>query len=66
MTLLFAKNPQVAGEPVAGLFTDHPNRRALNRALFQLGRRLPRVDPAVHDDVHGSMLRQQLEEMIAR
>ena len=65
MTLLFARNPEVAGEPLARLFTDHPDRGVLNGAFFRLDRRLPMADAAMRDEVQGRMLWGKLQGMIA-
>ena len=40
MTLLFAKPPAFAGEPIADLMLSHRDRSAMNGALFKLDKRV--------------------------
>ena len=44
MTLLFAKPPAVAGEPIADLVLSYPGRSAINGALFKLDKRVEKPD----------------------
>jgi NAD(P)-dependent dehydrogenase (short-subunit alcohol dehydrogenase family) len=60
MTMLFAKPPAVAGEPIADLMLSYPDRRALNGALFKLGKRVEKPDKAMNDESSGSRLWQEL------
>lgn len=60
MTLLFAKPPAVAGEPIANLLLSHADRRALNGAMFKLDKRIAKPDKAMNDEVLGSRLWAEL------
>ena len=52
MTLLFAKPPSVAGEPMAKLILDYKDRDAINGTKFKLERRT-KPDKAMVDEVIG-------------
>jgi len=60
MTLLFAKPPAVAGEPIADLMLSHRDRSAINGALFKLDKRVEKPDKAMHDEVSGKRLWDEL------
>ena len=49
MTRLFAKAPSTAGEPLADLMLDHPDRAALNGAYFKRATRITKPDNAMTD-----------------
>lgn len=53
MTLLFAKPPSVAGEPIAKLILDYKDRDAINGTMFKLERRIEKPDKAMVDEVIG-------------
>lgn len=61
MTLLFAKPPAVAGEPIAELMLSHQDRSAINGALFKLDKRIQKPDKAMNDEVSGKRLWAELE-----
>ena len=61
MTPLFAKPPSVAGEPIADLMLSHPDRKAINGALFKLDKRVEIPDKAMNDEVLGNRLWDELE-----
>ena len=56
MTVLFARPPAVAGEPIADLMLAYPDRRAINGALFKLGKRVKKPDKAMVDEDLGKRL----------
>ena len=60
MTLLFAKPPAVAGEPIANLMLSYPDRSAINGALFKLDKRVKKPDKAMSDEVSGKRLWDEL------
>jgi hypothetical protein len=60
MTLLFARKPAVAGEPIARLMLRHDDRAALNGALFRLDRRIRKPDRAMNDEAMGGKLWDEL------
>jgi len=60
MTLLFAKPPAVAGEPIADLMLSYQDRRAINGALFKLDKRVKKPDKAMLDEVSGNRLWDEL------
>ena len=49
MTVLFAKPPVVAGEPIADLMLSYQDRDAINGALFKLNKRIKKRDKAMND-----------------
>jgi hypothetical protein len=61
LTLLIAKPPAVAGEPIANLMLSHKDRRAINGALFKLDKRVEKPDKAMNDEVLGKRLWDELE-----
>jgi hypothetical protein len=56
MTVLMAKPPAVAGEPIANLMLSHKDRVAINGALFKLNKRIEKPDKAMNDEVLGKRL----------
>jgi len=60
LTLLIAKPPAVAGEPIADLMLSYTDRSALNGALFKLGRRVEKPDKAMSDEALGKRLWDEL------
>ncbi len=60
LTLLIAKPPAVAGEPIADLMLSYPDRSELNGALFKLGKRVEKPDKAMSDEALGSRLWDEL------
>ncbi|MFN2290362.1 MAG: SDR family NAD(P)-dependent oxidoreductase [Anaerolineae bacterium] len=63
LTLLMAKPPEVAGEPIADLMFSYPDRSALNGALFKLGKRVEKPDRAMEDEALGERLWQELSAL---
>jgi hypothetical protein len=60
MTLLIAKPPAVAGEPIAELMLSHRDRSVINGALFKLDKRVEKPDKAMNDEVLGKRLWDEL------
>lgn len=60
MTVLFAKPPSVAGEPIASLMLSHRDRSVLNGAMFKLDKRVEKPDRAMNDEVLGKRLWDEL------
>jgi NAD(P)-dependent dehydrogenase (short-subunit alcohol dehydrogenase family) len=60
MTVLFAKPPAVAGEPIADLMLSYKDRSAINGALFKLDKRVEKPDEAMNDEVLGKRLWDEL------
>jgi hypothetical protein len=58
-----AKPPEVAGEPIAELMLSYPDRNAINGALFKLGKRVAKPDRAMHDEVFGKRLWEELVQL---
>ena len=64
MTLVVAKHPSVAGEPIADLMLAAPDRRrALNGAPYRLDRRVAKPDSAMHDEALGRELWDRLARL---
>lgn len=61
MTMLLAKPPEVAGEPIANLMLSYQDRSAINGALFKLDKRVEKPDKAMNDRVLGERLWDELE-----
>ena len=61
MTVVLAKPPAVAGEPIADLMLAYPDRSAINGALFKLDKRVEKPDKAMNDEVLGKRLWDKLE-----
>ncbi len=60
MTVLLAKPPEVAGEPIADLMLSNPDRNALNGSLFKLDKQVTKPDRAMDDEVFGERLWEEL------
>ena len=60
MTILLAKPPAVAGEPIADLMLSYRDRSAINGALFKLDKRIEKPDKAMNDEVLGKRLWDEL------
>ena len=60
LTVLIAKPPAVAGEPIADLMLSHEDRNAINGALFKLGKRIDKPNKAMNDEVLGKRLWDEL------
>jgi NAD(P)-dependent dehydrogenase (short-subunit alcohol dehydrogenase family) len=60
MTVLIARPPVVAGEPIADLMLSQKDRSALNGALFKLDKRIKKLDQAMTDEVLGKRLWDEL------
>jgi NAD(P)-dependent dehydrogenase (short-subunit alcohol dehydrogenase family) len=60
LTMLLAKPPEVAGEPLADLMLSYPDRSALNGALFKLDKRVEKPDKAMADEALGKRLWDEL------
>jgi len=63
MTLLLAKPPAVAGEPIADLVLNYPDRSEINGALFKLGKRVTKPDKAMNDKELGERLWDELVQL---
>jgi len=63
MTVLMAKPPAVAGEPIADLMLSHRDRSAINGALFKLYKRIEKPDKAMNDEVLGKRLWNELVQL---
>jgi len=60
LTVLIAKPPAVAGEPIANLFLSYPDRSAINGALFKLDQRVEKPDRAMSDAASAKRLWDEL------
>jgi NAD(P)-dependent dehydrogenase (short-subunit alcohol dehydrogenase family) len=60
LTVLFAKPPAVAGEPIADLMLSYRDRSAINGALFKLDKRIDKPDKAMNDELLGKRLWNEL------
>ena len=60
LTVLFAKPPLVAGEPIAELMLSNRDRSAINGAMFKLDQRVEKPDEAMNDEVAGRRLWDEL------
>jgi NAD(P)-dependent dehydrogenase (short-subunit alcohol dehydrogenase family) len=63
LTLLIAKPPAVAGEPIANLMLSYKDRSAINGALFKLDKRVEKPDKAMNDEALGKRLWDELERL---
>lgn len=63
LTVLFAKPPKVAGEPIANLMLSDRDRSAINGAVFKLDKRVEKPDRAMNDQELGSRLWDELVQM---
>lgn len=64
LTLLLAKPPSVAGEPIADIMLSYPDREAINGALFKLNQRVARPDQAMNDRELGKRLWDELVQQM--
>jgi NAD(P)-dependent dehydrogenase (short-subunit alcohol dehydrogenase family) len=62
LTLLFAKPPAVAGEPMADIMLTYPDRSAINGSLFKLDKRIEQPDKAMNDRDMGKRLWNELTQ----
>ena len=60
LTVLLAKPPAVAGEPIADLMLSYRDRSAINGALFKLDKRVEKPDKAMNDEALGKRLWDEL------
>ena len=60
MTVLLAKPPAVAGEPIADLMLSYRDRSAINGALYKLDQRVKKPDKAMQDEGLGKRLWDEL------
>jgi NAD(P)-dependent dehydrogenase (short-subunit alcohol dehydrogenase family) len=60
LTVLFAKPPAVAGEPIADLMLSNRDRSAINGAMFKLDKRVEKPDKAMNDEETGKRLWDEL------
>lgn len=60
LTLLIARPPSVAGEPIANLMLSYPDRSAINGTMFKLDKRVKKPDKAMNDEVAGKRLWDEL------
>ncbi len=60
MTILFARPPAIAGEPIADLIISHQDRRLINGALFKLCKRIGKPNKAMNDENLGKRLWKEL------
>ncbi|NOQ43759.1 MAG: SDR family NAD(P)-dependent oxidoreductase [Dehalococcoidia bacterium] len=56
LTVLIAKPPAFAGEPIADLILSPQDRSAINGALFKLDKRVEKPDKVMNDEVFGKRL----------
>jgi hypothetical protein len=60
LTLLIARPPGVAGEPIADLMLSRTDRSAINGTMFRLEERVKKPDAAMNDEVMGRRLWEEL------
>lgn len=60
MTILFARPPAIAGEPIADLIISHQDRRLINGAVFKLNKRIGKPNKAMNDENLGKRLWKEL------
>lgn len=60
MTILFARPPAIAGEPMADLIISHQDRRLINGAVFKLNKRIGKPNKAMNDENLGKRLWKEL------
>jgi NAD(P)-dependent dehydrogenase (short-subunit alcohol dehydrogenase family) len=60
LTLLFAKPPMVAGEPIANLMLSHQDCSAINGAMFKLDEPVDKPDEVMNDELLGKRLWDKL------
>ncbi len=61
LTVLIAKPPAIAGEPIADLILSFQDRSAINGALFKRDKRVKKPDKAMNDEVLGKRLWDELD-----
>ena len=59
-TLITARHPSVAGEPMAELILSDRDRSSINGALFKLYKRINKPDQAMNDETSGKRLWEEL------
>jgi NAD(P)-dependent dehydrogenase (short-subunit alcohol dehydrogenase family) len=59
MTLIAAKPPSVAGDPIADLVLSYSDRQEINGALFKLGKQVTKRDKDMSDTASGQRLWQE-------
>lgn len=64
LTILLAKPPEVAGEPIANLMLKYPDREAINGALFKLDKRIEKPDKAMSEEELGRRLWDELDRLV--
>jgi NAD(P)-dependent dehydrogenase (short-subunit alcohol dehydrogenase family) len=63
LTLLMAKPPAVAGEPIANLMLSHRDRSAINGAIFRLDKRVEKPAKAMSDEELGKRFWDELVQL---
>ena len=63
LTILIAKPPRVAGEPIADLFLLYKDRNEINGAYFKLDRRIQKGDRVMDDKEMGKRFWKELEKL---
>ena len=61
LTILIAKHPRVAGEPIADLMLSYNDHSAINGSLYKLNKRVEKPDKAMNDEVLGKRLWDELD-----
>lgn len=64
LTIISAKPPEVAGEPIADLFLNYEDRSEINGAMFKLGKRVKKPDNVMHDVESGKRFWDELSKMV--
>jgi len=60
LTILIAKHPRVAGEPIADLMLSYNDHSAINGTLYKLNKRVEKPDKAMNDEELGKRLWAEL------
>jgi len=60
LTILIAKHPRVAGEPIADLMLSYNDHSAINGTLYKLNKRVEKPDKAMNDEELGKRLWDEL------
>lgn len=63
MTILIARSPSVAGEPIADLMLSSQDNNAINGTLFKLYKRVEKPDKAMNDKVLGKRFWDELVKL---
>ena len=63
LTILTAKPPRAAGEPIADLFLSYKDRNEINGAYFKLNRRILKGDKIMNDEELGKKFWGELEKL---